>query len=125
MTIEKGIEFGPFVRREREGQGLGLREMARRIGVSSSGLSMAERNLLSPPAEDKLHKLAKILDVDADELLALAGKVSSDLLGIILERPKELAALLRATKHMTVDDVIKRIPANDVTRRTRKAEKNQ
>ena len=39
------------------------------------------------------------------ELLALAGKVSTDLSEIIRENPRELAALLRTTKGMTSDDV--------------------
>ncbi len=99
MTIEKGKKFGPFVRCERERQGILLREMAMRIGVSASYLSMVERNQFQPLAEDKIHKVAKILDVDVDELLALAGKVSSDLLDIIREHPKEMAARLRSTKH--------------------------
>jgi len=105
MATEKDIEFGAFVRREREGREIGLREMARMIGVSPTYLSKVEREEFPPPAEDKVIAIANILDHDRDELLALAGKVSSDLTEIIREHPRELAALLRTTKGMTTDDV--------------------
>ena len=52
-----------------------------------------------------MRKIAEIFEIDVDELLALAGKVSTDLSEIIRENPRELAALLRTTKGMTKDDV--------------------
>jgi transcriptional regulator with XRE-family HTH domain len=79
--------------------------MAKKIGVSPTYSSKVERDEVPPPAEDKVSAVAKILDRDPDELLALAGKVSSDLSDIIRERPRELAALLRTTKGLTAEDV--------------------
>ena len=105
MTSGRNIKFGAFVRREREEKEIGLREMAKMIGVSPTYLSKVERDEFPPPAEDKVIAIAGILDCDQDELLALAGKVSSDLTDIIREHPRELAALLRTTKGMTADDV--------------------
>ncbi len=99
MASEKRMKFGPFVRREREARWIGLRELSRLTGISPSYLSNFERNIFPPPAEDKIHKIAEVLNLDADELLAMAGRVSSDLLDIIREHPKEMAALLRSTKH--------------------------
>ena len=52
-----------------------------------------------PPGEKKIVLIAEILEQNTDELLALAGKVSSDLIEIILQRPKEIAALLRRLRH--------------------------
>ena len=106
MVIGGNIKFGAFVRQERVAKELGLREMAKMIGVSPTYLSQVERDEFSPPAEDKVRKIAEIIKIDVDELLALAGKVSSDLSEIIRERPRELAALLRTTKGMTADDVV-------------------
>ena len=40
-----------------------------------------------------------------DCMLALAGRVSSDLSAIIREHPRALAALLRTTKGLTSDDL--------------------
>ncbi len=114
MTSGRNIKFGAYVRQERENREIGLREMAKKIGVSPTYLSKVERDEFLPPAEDKVRKIAEIFGIDVDELLALAGKVSSDLSDIIREHPRELAALLRTTKGMTADDV---------ARLARKAEK--
>ena len=107
MVIGRNLKFGAFVRQERVAKELGLREMAKMIGVSPTYLSKVERDEFSPPAEDKVRKIAEIIKIDVDELLALAGKVSSDLSEIIREHPRELAALLRTTRDMTADDVVR------------------
>ena len=105
MTGGRDVKFGAYVRQERKDREIGLREMAKKIGVSPTYLSKVERDDFPPPAEDKVRKIAEIIGSDVDELLALAGKVSSDLSEIIRERPRELAALLRTTKGLTADDV--------------------
>ncbi|MCH8999533.1 MAG: helix-turn-helix transcriptional regulator [Proteobacteria bacterium] len=105
MTGGRDVKFGAYVRQERKDREIGLREMAKKIGVSPTYLSKVERDDFPPPAEDKVRKIAEIFGIDVDELLALAGKVSSDLSEIIRERPRELAALLRTTKGLTADDV--------------------
>src|SRR6201987_5120820 len=97
--------FGEFVRRQREAKGIGLREMAKMIGVSPTYLSKIERDEFDPPAEDKVRKIAEIIGCDADELLARAGRVSSDLSEIIKRRPVELAALLRTTKDFSAGEM--------------------
>ena len=98
-------KFGALVRRKREAKEIGLRELAKMIGVSPTYLSKIERDEFPPPAEDKVKAIAKIIDCDADELLARAGRVSSDLSEIIKRRPVELAALLRTTKGLTVEEM--------------------
>jgi transcriptional regulator with XRE-family HTH domain len=100
-----GEKFGEFVRRGREAKEIGLREMAKMIGVSPTYLSKIERDEFPPPAEDKVKKIAGIIGCDVDELLARAGRVSSDLSEIIKRHPIELAALLRTTKGLTADDM--------------------
>ena len=97
--------FGALVRREREAKEIGLREMARKIGVSPTYLSKIERGDFDPPAEDKVRKIAKIIGCDVDDLLARAGRVSTDISDIIKRHPVELAALLRTTKGLTADDI--------------------
>jgi transcriptional regulator with XRE-family HTH domain len=102
-----GKKFGALVRREREAKELGLREMAKMIGVSPTYLSKVERDEFPPPAEDRVKEIAKVIGYDADELLALAGRVASDLSDIIRQHPRELAALLRTTKGLTAKDMAK------------------
>ena len=87
--------FGSLVRKEREPRKIGLREMARRIGVSPTYLSMIERGEFPAPAEDKVTAIAKIIGRDRDELLALAGRVSSDLETKIMAHPRLMAQLVR------------------------------
>src|SRR6202051_4949496 len=91
-------KFGQFVRREREAKGVGLREMAKMIGVSPTYLSKIERDEFPPPAEDKVRAIAKIIRCDVDDLLARAGRVSSEITDIIKRHPVELALLLRTTE---------------------------
>jgi transcriptional regulator with XRE-family HTH domain len=98
-------KFGAFVRRERMVREIGLREMAKMIGVSPTYMSKVERDEFPPPAEDKVRRIAAIIGCDVDELLARAGRVSSDLSEIIKQHPREMAALLRTTKGFTADDV--------------------
>ena len=99
-------KFGAFVRREREAKGIGLREMAMMISVSPTYLSMVERDAMSPPAEDKVKAIAKIIGCDADDLLAKAGRLSTDIADIIKRRPVELAELLRNTKELTAEEIV-------------------
>ena len=98
-------KFGAFIRREREGKEIGLREMAKMIGVSPTYLSKVERDEFLPPAEDKVKAIAAIIDSDPDDLLARAGRVAADVSDIIKRHPVELAALLRTTKGLTTDDI--------------------
>lgn len=100
-----GKKFGALVRREREAKELGLREMAKMIGVSPTYLSKVERDEFPPPAEDRVKEIAKVIGYDADELLALAGRVASDISDIIKRQPVELAALLRTTKGLKAEEI--------------------
>jgi hypothetical protein len=54
-----------------------------------------------------VRKIAEIIGCDADELLARAGRVSSDLSEIIRRHPVELAALLRTTRGLTAVEMTK------------------
>jgi transcriptional regulator with XRE-family HTH domain len=71
----EGLKFGAFVRREREAREIGLREMSKKIGVSPTYLSKVERDDFTPPTEDKVRAIARIIECDIDELLAMAGRM--------------------------------------------------
>lgn len=93
-------EFGDHVRklreaRRRDDRAFSLRQVAQRIGVEPAYLSKIERGDMAPPSEEKIMSLADELGADRDVLLAMTGKVSSDLLDIIRRRPKLFADLLR------------------------------
>jgi transcriptional regulator with XRE-family HTH domain len=95
--------FGRFVRRRREAlrredRAYSVRQVAQRIGVEPSYLSKVERDEEAPPSEEKIVRLARDLGEDPDVLLAMAGKVSSDLKRTILDRPELFASLIRQLK---------------------------
>ena len=98
-------KFGAFIRREREAREIGLREMAKKIRVSPTYMSKVERDEFAPPTEDKVRAIAQIIECDPDELLAMAGRMSSDLADIIKRHPVEISALLRTANGLSAEDI--------------------
>lgn len=93
-------DFGTYLRSRRESRrerdtAFSLRQVADRVGIQPSYLSKVERGDVAPPSEETIRKLAEELDEDADVLLALAGKVSSDLKSTIIKRPHLFSQLIR------------------------------
>jgi len=96
--------FGPYLRARREAlrrsdDRFSVRQVAERIGVEPSFLSKVERGEAPPPSEERIVALARELDENPDVLLAMAGKVSSDLQRAIRKRPELFAALIRELKN--------------------------
>ena len=105
-------QFGDYIRSSRErlaqtASRFSLRQVASRIDVEPAYLSKIERDLVPPPSEATILKLAGDLEEDGDVLLALAGKVSSDLQTIIRRRPKEFAELIRELKKAPDHTILK------------------
>ena len=75
-----------------------VRKVAARIGIEPSYLSKIERDAAAPPSEATIRRLAEAIQEDPDVLLALAGKVSSDLRQIIMNRPRLFADVIRELK---------------------------
>jgi hypothetical protein len=73
-------KFGAFIRREREDD-------------------------FTPPTEDKVLSIAQILQCDPDELLAMAGRVPSDLADIIKRHAVEMSALLRTANGLSAEEL--------------------
>lgn len=97
--------FGKYIRQKREtllaeNPEYSVRKVAARIEVEPSYLSKVERGQEAPMSEAKIVALAEVLGEDPDVLLALAGKVSSDLQEVIRKRPKLFADLIRQIKDL-------------------------
>ena len=97
------MTYGKHLRTVREAlrktdRSFSLRQVAMRVGIEPAYLSKIERGGVAPPSEATTRKLAAELGEDADVLLAMSGKVSSELLAIILKRPQLFADLLRQLK---------------------------
>lgn len=100
------MALGELVRRWRDEKRIGLREFARQVGLSPAFVSKFERGEFAPPGEEKLRVIARVLEKDVDEIMALAHKVSSDLPEIIRQNPREMAELLRAAKDLEPEQII-------------------
>ena len=66
---KRALDLGGRLRAERLGQGIGLREMARRLGISASALSQIETGK-AQPSVSKLFDIVNLLGVSVDGLLA-------------------------------------------------------
>ncbi|MBC8177409.1 MAG: helix-turn-helix domain-containing protein [Deltaproteobacteria bacterium] len=97
--------FGTYIRKQREAlrekdRRYSLRQVAIRIGIEPSLLSRVERGEPTSLSEQKIVALAEDLGEDSDVLLALSGKVSSDIQEVIRERPMLFAQLIRDLKNL-------------------------
>lgn len=70
---QKRLAFGKKVRQARKAQGIGLRELARRIDIDYSHLSRIERGKRPPPDLEVVVEIAKELKMDRAKLLSMAG----------------------------------------------------
>lgn len=94
------MKFGPYIRHKREamaiqGPRLSLRAFAGQLGIEPSYLSKIEREEFAPPSEELIVKIAKGLDEDPDMLLALAGKIASDVKEAIIASGGSWAKVIR------------------------------
>jgi transcriptional regulator with XRE-family HTH domain len=86
---------------------LGLRKFAELVGVSPTYLSQVEQCNVMPPTADRIRRIAELLGENADEWIALAGRVPEDISQIISEQPTEVPELLRAVRGLTLEQLRK------------------
>lgn len=98
--------FGAALRSLREQKGIGLVELAAKVGMSAPYLCNIELGKFPPPSEVKLCAIAHDLGHNSDELLAKAGKTASDLSVIINKHPRQFAAILRALRGLEESDFL-------------------
>jgi len=105
-------KFGDRIRslreaKKKEDPAFSLRKFAQAVGISPTFLSKVEKGEFAPPAPERIKKMAELLGVDADELLALANKMDPDLSDIIKDQPKAMADFLRTARDtgLTVEDL--------------------
>lgn len=90
-------ELGEIIREARTDKEIGVRELARRIDRSGSFIVRLEKDDAPPSvAEETLVSIAAELDLDADRLITLAGKVPSD----VQPDDEEEVALFRSVKNL-------------------------
>lgn len=70
--------FGAALRELRRDAGVTQRELAQRTGLDFSYISKLENDKNAPPAADSIVKICEVLGVPPERLLALTGKIPSD-----------------------------------------------
>ena len=105
-------EFGERVRELRKKKletdpTYSLRQFAGKVGISPTFVSKIENGEFDPPSAENIKKMAGLLDCNADELLALAGKVDPDISEIIKGKPKALADFLRVAHGRSEEEIRK------------------
>lgn len=85
----RAATLGDYLREQRAGAQLSLRQLSEQAGVSNPYLSQIERGLRRPSAE-VLQQLAKALRISAETLYVHAGILEADAKG---ERSVQLAVL--------------------------------
>lgn len=116
-------KFGKRIRKLREEKRkddptFSLRKFAEQVGISATYMSKVENGEFDPPRAEKIIRMAELLGVDPDELLALAGKMDPQLSEIIRGKPKAMADFLRTARE-------KGLTAEDIERITRNIKKKR
>lgn len=70
--------FGQALRDLRRAKGVTQRGLAEKVGVDFSYISKIENDRLRPPAADTIVKICEALEAQPDALLALTGKIPSE-----------------------------------------------
>ena len=78
MDEKPFLPFGKRIRALRLQNDLSQRDLAARVGIDFTYLSKIENNRAAPPSDTVIRKLAATLGADAEELFAMAAKVSQD-----------------------------------------------
>lgn len=102
MAPPRKKSLGDVLREARIAKDLGLRELARQLDKSPSYISDIE-NDRRVPSEEVLAQLAKILGLDFEKLMALAGRLG-DTTRRLVEKNPEAVALFRKLSSLPPKD---------------------
>jgi len=98
-TREVGVmtTFGERIRelRTTRDNRISLRDLARRVEIDFTYLSKIENGKVPPPSDEVIEKLARELEADLEELLALAAKVSQEDLRKAVAQDPRVGVLFR------------------------------
>lgn len=89
--------FGEKLRELRRLKEISQRELARQVGVDFSYISKLENDRIPPPAADTIVRICRVLDVPPDELLALTGKMPSEIKNMLSSHPAAMAFIRTAS----------------------------
>jgi transcriptional regulator with XRE-family HTH domain len=112
------MTFGARIQQLRRDRRLTQRTVAEKLQIDFTYLSKLENDRGEPPGEETVRALAKLYGVDAEELLALAGRIPAEL----RERAQgdvEFATLLRTLPKLSAQQLERVYRSAGVKRRGR------
>lgn len=95
--------FGAYIQRIRRERAIKQRELASDLEIDFTYLSKLENGRGEPASEELIRDIAAKLQLDAETLLALAGKVPPELRQIA-QRDYDFAMFLRRLPTMTAEE---------------------
>lgn len=104
--------FGEVLRERRREAGLTQRELAERAKLDFSYISKLENNRLPPPAADTVVQLCRIIGISPEELLALTGKIPSEIQQTVSSSPAAQKFLREAQRMKLSEGEWKRISSS-------------
>jgi HTH-type transcriptional regulator, competence development regulator len=88
--------FGHLIRQARKDKGYSQRELAEKVELDFTYLSKLENNRADyPPKEDVIRSLAVHLDLDAEELIFLSGRIPQNDEEVLKQHYKNMPTLFR------------------------------
>lgn len=93
--IAQVAAFGHRLRELRTDKKVGMKSLARSLGISHTYISHLERGK-AQPSEAFVRKLAAYFKVDEESLLLTAGKFPHDIEEILDKHPQEVVTVLRS-----------------------------
>lgn len=98
--------FGQVLREARLAAGISLRKFAGLVGLSPTYVSQVEQGKVNTlPTVERVRKMAKVLSADAEQWIALAGRLPEDLPPIIQKQPQEMATFLREASGLSAEQL--------------------
>ncbi len=94
VARENRAAFGAKLRELRESRGIGLKRLAREVGVGQSYLSRVERGVV-PASERLIRRVAGVLGAEPEALLLASGRLPSDICCYLVADPARVIAVLR------------------------------
>ena len=101
------MTFGDTVREARMREKITLRKFAEMVGVSPTYISQIERDEYDPPSVERIEKIAQILKLDVDEMIALAKRTPTSLGAALNKHPKQVADFLRLAPKLSKEQMDK------------------
>lgn len=93
-------QFGELLRNLRKQRKVTQRQLAERVGIDFTYISKIESGTMDPPAEDKIIRIAEVLQVQSEELILVANKVPKSFQRLITEN-KDIPVFLRKASELS------------------------